>query len=334
MKGLKPTAEVFGYPLAPGILGVAPVIVYSIICQRITPFIAIPAPLRIDIALLAAFGGVVLGPRPGLPGEWVRSILFCVSGALLGAATGAPWVAVPWLVVPVLVFAWVGFRRSRPRSRLSLSLVILLLSGLANLGAVSALTARGLRLSPNDFTALDFRVNSLLADVPLHDAWVIDLESDGSATLDDVKEAFTHFSPLHTTPAMLWLSALRRVLGILFEWDADRWDDYDYSFVHRLSEIDRASSTVEPGTRLGMWRVVYAFPDEAVVELINGTVHVAVACAIEEGASGSALYLVFRIREVNWSTRYYMGLIDPFRRYLYYPSLITQFEHIWERENF
>ena len=110
-----------------------PVIVHSILCQRITPFIAIPAPLRIDIALLAAFGGVVLGPRPGLSGKWVRRILFGVSGALLGAATVAPWVAVPWLVLPVLVFAWAGVRQSRPRSRLSLSLVILLLSGLTNL---------------------------------------------------------------------------------------------------------------------------------------------------------------------------------------------------------
>ncbi len=145
MKGLKPTAEVFGYPLVPVILGVAPVIVYSIICQRITPFIAIPAPLRIDIALLAAFGGVVLGPGPALSGKWVRPILFGVSGALLGAATVAPWVAVPWLVVPVLVFGWVGFRRSRPRSRLSLSLVILLLSWMTNLCAVCTLTDRGLR---------------------------------------------------------------------------------------------------------------------------------------------------------------------------------------------
>ena len=141
MKGLKPTEDAFGHPLVPVILGVVPVSVYSIICQRITPFIAIPAPLRIDIALLAAFGGVVLGPGPGLPGRLVWPILFGVSGALLGAATVALSVVAPWLVVPVLVFAWVGFRRSRPRSRLSLSLVILLLSGLTNLGAVSALTA-------------------------------------------------------------------------------------------------------------------------------------------------------------------------------------------------
>ena len=41
------------------------------------------------------FGVVALNPRPGLSGNWVRWILFGVSGALLGAATVAPWVAVP-----------------------------------------------------------------------------------------------------------------------------------------------------------------------------------------------------------------------------------------------
>ena len=63
------------------------------------------------------------------------------------------------------------------------------------------------------------------------------------------------------------------------------------------------------------------------VETINGTVHVAVAATIGEGPSGPRLFLSFRVREVNWTTRFYMRMIDPARRFFVYPFLLRQFAH-------
>jgi hypothetical protein len=171
-----------------------------------------------------------------------------------------------------------------------------------------------------------------MADIPLHDVWVLHLPGGGSATLDDLAEVFSSFSPLQGSPAIFLLGGLREVVGLAFGWEEDRWDDPESSYVSRLGEVDRAASSVEPGTEFGRWRVVYSFPQEAMVETINGTVHASVTCGLEPDRSGSNLYLAFHVREVNWSTRFYMALIDPYRRYFVYPHLLNQFEHTWERE--
>ena len=42
---------------------------------------------------------------------------------------------------------------------------------------------------------------------------------------------------------------------------------------------------------------------------------------------------VYAVDEVNWTTPYYMRLIDPFRRYFVYPPLFRQFAHSWEMES-
>ena len=36
-----------------------------------------------------------------------------------------------------------------------------------------------MRIQPSEYLALDLRVHSLLADVPLHDVWRVDLEDGG-----------------------------------------------------------------------------------------------------------------------------------------------------------
>jgi hypothetical protein len=101
--------------------------------------------------------------------------------------------------------------------------------------------------------------------------------------------------------------------------------------VSRLTEAERRDSSVEPGKSWGTWRVVYSCPDEGMIELINGTVHASVTWALRPADSGSTLYVAFHAQEVNWTTRPYIALITPFRRYLIYPLLFAEFEHTWER---
>jgi hypothetical protein len=313
---------------------VALLVVYSILCQGITPFVGIPGPLRLDIVVLAILGAATLhrpaGKLDGFSSPWRIRARIAVGGALLGAAMVAPWVAVPWLVVSGLVFTWAGRNRGGSKGGRGAALVVLMLAAMVNLAAVSVLNARGLRVTPGEFAVQDFHVNTLLTDVPLHDVFAVDLQGHETATMDSVAAAFRRFSPLQTTPAMFGLGVLRGLMGFAFGWEDPRWVDEEASYVHRLSEAERGRSTVESGTRLGIWTFVYAFPEEGMVETINGTVHVAVTCAIGEGAAGPRLYLAFHVREVNWTTPFYMGLINPFRRYFYYPPLLRQFAHLWE----
>jgi hypothetical protein len=126
---------------------------------------------------------------------------------------------------------------------------------------------------------------------------------------------------------------LRGVMGLAFGWEDPRWSDVASSFLHRVSDDDRLRSLAAPGETLGIWRVLYAFPREAAVETLNGTAHVAVIAGFEEDGESTRLILSFRVREVNWTTPFYMRLIDPARRFFVYPTLLRQFAHTWNREN-
>ncbi|NNM04552.1 MAG: DUF2867 domain-containing protein [Gemmatimonadetes bacterium] len=296
---------------------------------RIIPSVAFSAPLRLDVLALAFLGVVVLWPGP----ERLRGgVPWIVSGGLLGAAFIAPWAAFPWLVVPALAIAWAGKGHGRPGpSRAGSGLALLILAAVSNSALLAGASSRGVRITSEDFAPRDFRVNSLLADVPLHDVWAIDLKGHPAPTLEELGETFRGFSPFQATPAVMGLGMLREVVGFAFGWGDSRWADADASFVHRLSETDHQRSTTEPGTTFGSWRVLYACPEEGVVETLNGTVHVAVAATVGEGPEGPRLFLSFRVREVNWTTRWYMRLIDPARRFFVYPFLLRQFAHSWER---
>jgi len=314
----------------------------------ITPSVAFVAPLQIDILALTFLGVLALPPGKervrggaGVGGEatgvggsgagiwaWVPHM---VAGGLLGAAFVEPWAAFPWLVGSALGIAWAGKGRNpKPGFRRS-GLAVALLAAVVNCAVLAVASSRGVRISPEDFATRDLRVNSLLADVPLHDVWAIDLEGHPSPTLTELGDAFQTFSPFQATPAVMGLSMLRGVVGSAFGWEDPRWSDTNSSLVNRLTEADRQRSTTEPGTTFGNWRVLYSCPQEGVVETINGTVHVAVAATIGEGPQGPRLFLSFRVREVNWTTRWYMRLIDPSRRHFLYPFLLKQFAHTWEK---
>lgn len=310
------------------LLGPTLLVVFALLHDRIVPSAAITRPLKVDMLILALLGAAPLRIAAWRP-VWGRGAFvgLTVSGALLGATMVSPWAALPWLMIPALAFFWVNRSRFGKRNRRTLALGVLLTAGLANLAALSVATAHGLRVQPEAFASQNFRVNGLLADVPLHDVWIIRPRVGEGLTMDEVIQAFRRSSLFHTTPALMGLAVLRGILGRVLQWDDPRWMVPDASFVGRLDEGDRLRSTTEPGTHLGPWRVVYAFPEEGLVELMNGTVHVAVSCTLGEEDSSPAIFLAFRVREVNWSTPFYMRMIDPFRRYLVYPPMIRQFAH-------
>jgi hypothetical protein len=308
------------------------VVGYGALGPWINPSVEVANALRLDLIALATTGLLALRHRSELP-------MALVSGGLLGAAFVSPWAAFPWLTLPALALGWVGrkppgstpahgFRRP---TGLSVAMALLALSG--NAALVAAVSARGLRISVEEIEARDFRANSLLEDVPVHDAWAIELEGRPSPTLDDLIRVFKDGSPLQATPAFVGLSILRGVVGAFFGWQNPRWSSVASSFLNRLTGDDLDRSTEASGRVLGMWRVLYAFPREGAVETLNGTAHVAVIAGLGEDLDRTRLFLSFRVREVNWTTRLYMMLIDPSRRFFIYPFLLRQFAHTWHRES-
>jgi hypothetical protein len=327
--------------------------VYAAFGPWINPSVAVDSLLRIDLFLLALFGLLVFALGVGTDKgerEWAEepkrrppdagggtagrrslgpSILV---GGLLGAAFVAPWAAFPWLVGPALVVAWAGRGTGGGKRCRGLGLATVVLVMVLNSALLASVSARGLRESPELFQLRDFRVNRLLPDVPLHDVWAVDLPGHPSPTLDDLADVFSRFSPLQASPVHMGLGMIREVACQALGWEDPRWNDPESSLIHRLTEDDRRRSATDPGTMRGIWKVLYAFPREGVVETMNGTVHVAVAGTIGDGPRGPRLFLSFWVREVNWTTSLYMRLIDPSRRYFVYPSLLRQFAHTWERE--
>jgi hypothetical protein len=127
------------------------------------------------------------------------------------------------------------------------------------------------------------------------------------------------------------LFAVRLALGRLFRLDGPHRDAPAESYLGRLTDDDRARSQVTPGTMRGSFRSLYVFADEALVEVRNGTVHAFLATALRPREDGYTLYWAVYVKPVGLVTPIYMALIDPFRRFIVYPSLIRQTQAAWTR---
>jgi hypothetical protein len=125
------------------------------------------------------------------------------------------------------------------------------------------------------------------------------------------------------------LLGLRRVLGRVFRLEDPAKGAGVASFASRLTAEDRARSSLAPGTPDGQFRVVYCFENERLLEIHNRTVHAALLTALAHTEAGHRFYLAVYVREVGWITPVYMALIDPFRRWIIYPALLTHIRAVW-----
>jgi hypothetical protein len=188
------------------------------------------------------------------------------------------------------------------------------------------------QISPDEFHALPLRVHALLADVPLHDVWAVDLPSrrDG-VTLAEFLRRQGQRETDRFPPAARALIRLRLFLGRIFRLEAEPKDARVASFESRLSPEDRARSLAEPGTQEGLFRVVYRFENEQLVELQNRTVHAAALSALAETPNGHRFYFAVYVRPTSWITPIYMALIDPFRKWLIYPAMLKSIRAAWDQ---
>ena len=130
--------------------------------------------------------------------------------------------------------------------------------------------------------------------------------------------------------AVAFLFGLRFLLGRLFGWDRVSGRVEATSYLHRLDADDRARSQVAPGSPDGPFRVLYLFPNEALSEAQNATVHAFLCAVLEPRPAGYRLYWAVYVLPVSRLTPVYMSLIDPFRRWLVYPSILKRILSRWQ----
>ena len=188
------------------------------------------------------------------------------------------------------------------------------------------------QISPTEFYALPLRVHKFLADVSLHDVWAVDLPThrDGVTLSEFLRRASQ--GGINRLPLVgRTLIRLRLFLGRIFRLEAEPKDALAVSFGSRLTPEDRARSFVVSGTPEGLFRVVYRFENEQLLEIQNRTVHAAALSALAERADGYRFYFAVYVRQRTWITPFYMGLIDPFRKWIIYPAMLKTIRANWDQ---
>ena len=187
-----------------------------------------------------------------------------------------------------------------------------------------------MRVTTDEFQRLPLRAHTLLADVPLHDVWAIDLRGGGPGrTIVDLRALLSKSKLTGANPAVNFLFWFRTQLGRVFGWDKEPRGASSKSFLHRLAPADRDGSLVPAGTLEGAFRVLYVSPQEAMSEIQNSTVHGFSVFALIERSSGYRLYWAIYVQPVGRFTSWYMRLIDPFRRVIIYPAVLRHIEAAW-----
>jgi hypothetical protein len=187
------------------------------------------------------------------------------------------------------------------------------------------------QISTQEFERLPLRVHDFLAGVPLHDVWAVDLPRARSGiTLDEFLRN-TGTCPFTLPPLARALLNIRLFVGRLVGWDREpalvAWE----TFATRITTADHSRSLAAAGTREGLFRVVYRFENEQLLELINCTAHAAALSALVETANAYRFYFGVYVRSVSRFTPIYMALVDPFRKLVVYPLLLRTIRAKWNK---
>jgi hypothetical protein len=187
------------------------------------------------------------------------------------------------------------------------------------------------QISRQEFARLPLRVHDFLVGVPLHDVWAIELPHTRSGiTLDEFsRTANTRTCTL--SPVARALLDVRLFVGRLLGWDREPAATAWQTFATHLTAADRSKSLAPAGTREGLFRVVYRFENEQLLEIINRTAHAAALSALVETANAYRFYFAVYVRSISRFTPIYMALIDPFRRLVVYPSLLQTVRAKWNK---
>jgi hypothetical protein len=185
------------------------------------------------------------------------------------------------------------------------------------------------QISAQEFERLPLRVHAFLAGVPLHDVWAVDLPRirPGITLNEFLRTASAR--PCRLSLAARTLLSIRLFIGRLLGWDREPTATAWETFAKRLTTVDHSKSLAVAGMQEGLFRVVYRFENEQLLEVINRTVHAAALSALVEMANTYRFYFGVYVCNVSRFTPIYMTLIDPFRKVIVYPSLLRSVRASW-----
>jgi hypothetical protein len=187
------------------------------------------------------------------------------------------------------------------------------------------------QVSTQEFERLPLRAHDFLAGVPLHDVWAVDLPRTRSGiTLDEFLRTAPE-RPFTLSPVVRALVNIRLFIGALLCWDREPAENTWETFTTRMTSADRSKSLAPAGTREGLFRVVYRFENEQLLELINRTAHAGALSALVETDNTHRFYFAVYVRSISRLTPVYMALIDPFRKLIVYPSLLRSIRANWNQ---
>jgi len=210
---------------------------------------------------------------------------------------------------------------------------------------------------PRAHAARPWRVHTLAPDFELLDLWEIPLDADPARgdRFEDFLRVLTRDAMSGPWPAyslrpgsfadvlhaarlggMAALLALRRLLGRMLALDGDRErlaipGRRETRVRARLDDDDlRRDTGALPARVGGAFEPVYAFPDEALLEIANRTIHALLHVSWGEAPGGrrTAVLAVY-VKSRGWQSRAYMGLIQPFRHLVVYPAWIEHLIRTW-----
>jgi hypothetical protein len=189
----------------------------------------------------------------------------------------------------------------------------------------AATSSRARRTSADEFRRLPLLVHSILHDVPLHDVTFVDLPGGGKGrTVADVSALRGPRGAPNLLTRMLF--GLRRFLGGVFRWDGSATHRSE-SYRDRIDPSVLARS-VAPNER-GPLETLYVLDSESLAEGRNATVHAFLSTALVPRGDGYRLYWAIYVKPVSRFTPIYMTLIEPFRRFVVYPSILGGLRRAW-----
>jgi hypothetical protein len=184
-----------------------------------------------------------------------------------------------------------------------------------------------MRTSIHELDALPLAAHALLRDVPIADISVIDLPGGGDGrTLVEIQDLLDREEKSRVVGALF---ALRIRIGRWFGWDTAEARAPQESYLERVPQAIRDRSRVAPGTYDGVFRVLYLLDRESLVEVRNSTVHAFLSSALVKTDAGYRLYWAVYVKKVSWFTPFYMAAIEPFRRWIVYPSMLRRLAKAW-----
>jgi hypothetical protein len=185
------------------------------------------------------------------------------------------------------------------------------------------------------FNRLPLKAHEFLRGIPLHSLDYVELEGGREKmTIAEIYDAagLDEIGEIEVGAVTKALFDLRGAIGKVMRWDDVPALVEEISYLLRLTEEEREKSLVPPGETRGIARVLYAFENEMVLEIINKTVHCFWVMASEKTADGYNLYNAVYVKKLNWRTPIYMTLISPVLKSVVYPAIGKSIRQNWERE--